>query len=80
MDVWSEPIDTERVDVVDVFGTEITLAEGFDDVASGREGSVDFGFGVVDDGTEPGCARPAGGGLGGSEGWSRDDDLEEPSA
>lgn len=42
MEVESEPVDIESVDVV----------ESFDDAASGREGRVDLGFGVMDFGDE----------------------------
>jgi len=52
-----------------VDGTELWVATGgFDGVGSGREGSADCVFGVVDDQEEPVCAKPTGGGFGGSEG------------
>jgi len=70
-------IAIEWSEVVDVFGTTLMLAmgsfESFDDVASGREGSADFGF---DEREEPGSAGLTGGGLHGREGC---DNLEEPS-
>jgi len=43
VEVESEPDD---IDAEDVLGVEVTA--GFDDAISGREGSVDFGFGVVE--------------------------------
>jgi hypothetical protein len=73
-------IDTECTEDVDVFGTPLKFGiggfESLDGVASGREGSVDFD---LDEREEPGGGGPTGGGLDGSEGWSNDDDLEEPS-
>jgi hypothetical protein len=76
--VENEPdgIDTECSEVVDVFGTLRLDFESFVGVASGREGSTEFGF---EEREEPDCAGPTGGGLDGSEGWRDDDDLEKPS-
>ena len=71
MEVKTDPdgIDTECSEVADVFGAALRLVmggfESFDGVASGREGSADFGF---DEREDPGCIGPTGGGLDGSEG------------
>jgi len=74
VDGGPEDVDT---DVLDVFEREIRLVmEGFGSAASGREGSVDFGFGVAEEGETASCVRPAGDGLAGSEGWRTDDELE----
>lgn len=76
MEVESEPdgVDTECSEFVDVFGTGDI--ESFDGVVSGKKGSTDFDF---DRWEEDNCAGPTGGGLDGSEGWSRGDNLEGPS-
>jgi hypothetical protein len=78
VDVESEPsgIDAGGIEVV-VLGR--VAMGGFDDAASGSKGSVDLVLGVVDEREESDGAKPAGGGLDGSEGCGCDDDLDEPS-
>jgi len=77
MEVETEPGDG---DVVAVLRTEVKSAVGgFDGAANGREGRVDFGFGFMDERAASGCARSTDGGLDGSEGWTKADELEDPS-